>query len=54
MNNEFAEQLAAKTGMELKKIHELLMMIDDIQVSEKVGDIQLMQLHNRIQECIKH
>jgi predicted nucleic acid-binding protein len=53
LNNEFSEALSRKSGVPEAKVKHLLQLMDDTDRSENISDMQLLELHNLIQEYFK-
>lgn len=53
LNDEFAEALARKSGIAETKVKLLLRLMDDTDRAENISDIQLLEIHNNLQEYFK-
>ena len=53
LNNEFAEALARKSGVAETKVKQLLQTMSEIDIAENISDIQLLEIHNNLQEYFK-
>lgn len=53
LNNEFAEALSRKSGVAEVRVTRLLQIVDETDKSENISDLQLLELHNMIQEYFK-
>jgi len=53
LNNEFAESLSRKSFVPEERVKQLLQIMDETDRSENISDIQLLQVHNLLQEYFK-
>jgi hypothetical protein len=53
LNNDFTSSLARKSGNTETKAQELVMIINRAMQETTISDIQLLELHNLVQEFIK-
>ena len=53
LNNEFAEALSRKSGVPETRVKHLLQLMDHTDRSEIISDMQLLELHNLMQEYFK-
>ncbi|MGE5106988.1 MAG: hypothetical protein ACM3H8_05560, partial [Sphingobacteriales bacterium] len=53
INDEFVKALSRKSGVSEESIEELSAIIESVNNSEQVTDLELLDLHNRIQEFYK-
>ena len=53
LNNDFAEALSRKSGIEESKVKHLLSLMDETDHSGKISDLRLLEIHNLLQEYFK-
>ncbi len=53
LNNEFAESLSKKSAVGEDKVKHLLQLMNDADHSESISDLQLLEIHNLVQEFFK-
>jgi hypothetical protein len=53
LNNEFAEALSRKSGVAEARVQRLLRLMNEIDQSDNVSDMGLLEVHNLVQEYFK-
>lgn len=53
LDNEFVEALSRKSGVPETKVNHLLHLMNETDQADKISDLQLLELHNLIQEYFK-
>ena len=53
LNNEFSEALSRKSGVPETRVKHLLQLMDDTERSYNISDMQVLEIHNLLQEYFK-
>lgn len=53
LNNEFSEALSRKSGVPETRVKHLLQLMDDTERSYSISDMQVLEIHNLLQEYFK-